>query len=142
MAGADVLQRMFAIPTDRLIAAFQSCTLAKAEWTHQARAHFVERRLSALDLLAEHAADRGDLASVLEYGTEILEIDGLRERAHRQLMRAHLALGQRACALRQYQLCVELLERELGVEPSHLTRQLHDSIRADAELPPEIRLLD
>ena len=113
-----------------------------AEWTHQARAHFVERRLSALDLLAEHAGDRGDLASVLEYGTEILEIDGLRERAHRQLMRAHLALGQRACALRQYQLCVELLERELGVEPSHLTRQLHDAIRADAELPPEIRLLD
>ena len=36
MAGADVLQRMFAIPTDRLIAAFESCTLAKAEWTHQA----------------------------------------------------------------------------------------------------------
>jgi DNA-binding SARP family transcriptional activator len=113
-----------------------------AEWTHQPRTHFVERRLSALDLLAEHAADARDLASTLEYATQTLEIDGLRERAHRQLMRAHLALGQRACALRQYQLCVELLERELGVEPSRLTRQLHDAILADAELPPEVRLLD
>lgn len=27
---------MFAIPTDELIAAFQNCTLPKAEWTHQA----------------------------------------------------------------------------------------------------------
>jgi DNA-binding SARP family transcriptional activator len=113
-----------------------------AEWTHQARAHFIERRLSTLGFLAEHAADTGDLASALEYGTAILELDGLRERAHRQVMRAHLALGQRACALRQYQTCVDLLERELGVGPSRLTRQIHDAIRADAELPPERRLLD
>jgi LuxR family transcriptional regulator, maltose regulon positive regulatory protein len=113
-----------------------------AEWTHPARAHFMERRLSALDLLAEHAADSGDLASLLEHAGQVLEIDGLRERAHRQLMRAHLALGQRACAMRQYQLCAELLDRELGVEPSRLTRQLYEAIRTDAELPPEVRLRD
>jgi LuxR family maltose regulon positive regulatory protein len=113
-----------------------------AEWTHQARAHFTERRLSALDLLAEYCSDIGDLAGTLEHAGEILEIDGLRERAHRQVMRAHLALGQRACALRQYERCAALLERELGVEPSRITRQLYEAIRADAELPPEIRLLD
>jgi LuxR family transcriptional regulator, maltose regulon positive regulatory protein len=113
-----------------------------AEWTHQARAHFTERRLSALDLLAEYTADTGDLAGTLEYAGEILEIDGLRERAHRHVMRAHLALGQRACALRQYTRCAALLEQEIGVEPSRLTRQLYDAIRTDAELPPEIRLLD
>jgi DNA-binding SARP family transcriptional activator len=113
-----------------------------AEWTHQARAHFMERRLSALTLLTEYAANSGDLAGVLEHATEILEIDGLRERAHRHLMRAHLALGQRACAIRQYQTCTELLEQELGVEPSRLTRQLYEAIRVDSELPPEVRLLD
>ena len=108
-----------------------------AEWTQLRRAHFVERRLDALTYLCEHAAARGDLASVEEHARSILAVDRLRERAHRQLMRRHYRLGQRGCAVRQYRDLVVLLGRELGVRPSPLTERLHTAIVADSELPDE-----
>jgi DNA-binding SARP family transcriptional activator len=108
-----------------------------AEWAHQHRAHFAERRLNALTYLCEHALRRGELPLVIDRALELLIADNLRERAHRQVMRAHYRLGQRACAIRQYHLCAALLEKELGVRPSEATQRLHRAIRDDAELPPE-----
>jgi DNA-binding SARP family transcriptional activator len=112
-----------------------------AEWTFARRAHFAERRLTALTLLCERAADVGDLTMVIEYAHAILEVDSLRERAHRHLMRAHAALGQPACAIRQFNLCAEQLRRELGVAPAQLTQVLHAAIRAELTLPLEAPLL-
>jgi tetratricopeptide (TPR) repeat protein len=40
-------------------------------------------------------------------------------------MRLHAKAGQRAAALRQYQTCVEVLQRELGVEPEPETRKIY-----------------
>jgi DNA-binding SARP family transcriptional activator len=108
-----------------------------AEWALQRRAHFLERRLTAVAFLADYALDTNDAVSAAEYATIQLIADSLRERAHRQLMRAHYRLGQRACAIRQYDICAELLKREVGVAPSKLTRQLRDAIAQDAPLPVE-----
>jgi DNA-binding SARP family transcriptional activator len=108
-----------------------------AEWAQPHRAHFAERRLNALTCLCDHALRRGELPLVIDYALEVLIADNLRERAHRQVMRAHHGLGQRACAIRQYRLCAALLEKELGVRPSDATQRLHRAIRDDAELPPE-----
>jgi DNA-binding SARP family transcriptional activator len=106
-----------------------------ADWTHQPRAHFVERRLSALTFLCEQAERAGDLVSVLDYAQQILTIDNLREQAHRCVMRAHHAMGQRACAVQQYTSLVDYLARELGVRPSRQSQQLYHAICTDAELP-------
>jgi len=114
--------------------------LPYAEWVLGHRAHFAERRLSVLAFLCEDAADRGDHASVMEYAQQILGIDNLRERSHRHLMRSHYRLGQRACAVRQYRTCAQVLADELGVRPSHETQQLFAAIRDDAELPDEAPL--
>ncbi len=46
-------------------------------------------------------------------------------------MQAHARRGDRAEALRAYHRCVEVLERELGVEPDAATRELYESERAD-----------
>ena len=43
-------------------------------------------------------------------------------------MRLHAQLGQRAAALRQYQHCVTVLQRELGVEPELETTQLYQQV--------------
>ncbi len=43
-------------------------------------------------------------------------------------MRLHAQLGQRGAALRQYQDCVNVLQRELGVEPEAETRQFYQEI--------------
>jgi LuxR family transcriptional regulator, maltose regulon positive regulatory protein len=108
-----------------------------AEWTFVRRAHFVERRLSALTFLCEHAASQHDLSAVIDYATQILDIDNLRERSHRYLMRAYYAMGQRACALRQYKSCAEILQKELGAPPSRQTQELFEAISQDLPLPDE-----
>ena len=58
----------------------------------------------------------------------LLSLDRLQEPVHRTLMRLHAQLGQRGAALRQYQECVNVLQRELGVEPEAETRQLYREI--------------
>jgi DNA-binding SARP family transcriptional activator len=114
--------------------------LQYADWTHGQRTHFAERRLNALAFLSEYAAGNGDHASVVEYAQQVIEVDSLRERSHRHLMRSHYRLGQRACAIRQYQACARLLAVELGVRPSHETQQLFAAIRDDGMLPDEAPL--
>jgi DNA-binding SARP family transcriptional activator len=108
-----------------------------AEWTHDARAHYMERRLSALTFLCEHAEREGNYLEVVESAQAMLSTDNLREIAHRHLMRAHYYLGQRGVAIRQFKLCAELLQRELGVAPSRLTRALYEAIRDDGQLPSD-----
>lgn len=54
----------------------------------------------------------------------LIEIDPLAEPGHRALIRAHLAAGQRALAVRQYQRCRDILLRELSVEPAAETKAL------------------
>jgi DNA-binding SARP family transcriptional activator len=108
-----------------------------AEWTFRLRAHFVERRISILLFLAEYATATDDQLAVVDYARQVLEADNLCERAHRDLMRAHYRLGQRACAVRQFQACAAVLRDELSVTPSRLTQELYRAIRNDAELPAE-----
>src|SRR4029453_11046833 len=59
---------------------------------------------------------------------QLLALDPLQEPVHCTLMRLQARLGQRGRALRQYQHCVSVLQRELGVEPEVETRQLYQEI--------------
>jgi tetratricopeptide (TPR) repeat protein len=59
-------------------------------------------------------------------------------------MRLYAELGRRAAALRQYQQCVAVLQRELGIEPEAETRRLYQDIlqqRVSESAEPEARLL-
>ncbi len=108
-----------------------------ADWTQRRRAHFIERRLSILTFLCDRASVLGDLTAAIDDGNQILEIDNLRERTHRQIMRAHYSGGERARAVRQYTTCAEYLERELGVTPSEQTQELYRAICHNDQLPIE-----
>src|SRR2546421_4911260 len=46
-------------------------------------------------------------------------------------MRLYVRQGRRAAALRQYQLCVDVLRRELATEPEAATRELYQQILPD-----------
>jgi TolB-like protein len=59
----------------------------------------------------------------------LLAIDPLREAAHRSLMQIYSGQGQTALALKQYQLCCDALQSELGVRPEAETERLYQSIR-------------
>jgi DNA-binding SARP family transcriptional activator len=56
------------------------------------------------------------------------QYDPLREDTHRALMRLHSAQGQRALAMRQYEVCRDLLAGELGIVPLEETQTLYAQI--------------
>jgi len=60
----------------------------------------------------------------------LLQIDPTHEEAHRALMRLYAARGDRSRALRQYQLCRDQLQRDLGVKPEPETERLFQEIQS------------
>lgn len=82
-----------------------------------------------LDRLVTAYAQRNAMEEALAAARRRLSLDELDEAAHRTLMQLYAATGQRGAAVRQYELCVETLRRELGAEPAPLTTALYDQIR-------------
>jgi DNA-binding SARP family transcriptional activator len=79
----------------------------------------------ALARMATHHAQAGHADAAVEWAHRLLAHDPLDEAAHRLVMRLHAEQGRHAAALRQYQLCLDALRRELGVEPDEETRALY-----------------
>jgi TolB-like protein/DNA-binding SARP family transcriptional activator/Tfp pilus assembly protein PilF len=73
------------------------------------------------------ARDNGP--SAVDTAQRLLALDPLQEEGHRALMRLHAEAGESGAALRQYELCSEVLKRELDVAPSPETKALHQWIR-------------
>jgi predicted ATPase/DNA-binding SARP family transcriptional activator/Tfp pilus assembly protein PilF len=65
------------------------------------------------------------------YARQWVALDPLQEQAHCQLMQLYARAGQSAAALRQYQVCTQVLADELGVEPSMETTTLYEAIKAN-----------
>src|SRR5262249_2703556 len=63
-----------------------------------------------------------------DLANRLLALDPTNEAGHRALMSARAAQDDRAAAIRQYQLCIATLQRELGVQPSVETRDLYQQI--------------
>lgn len=68
---------------------------------------------------------RGVFEKSLTYGQQILNDDPLREEIHREMMRIYLKSGQRALAMRQYEICTKVLADELGIPPMEETQSLY-----------------
>ena len=94
------------------------------DWVLIEREYFRQLRLRALDALCARLARAGRFAEALEAGLAAVAGEPLRESAHREVIRVHLAEGNACEAVRQYRLCRRLLEEHLGVEPSHQLEEL------------------
>jgi DNA-binding SARP family transcriptional activator len=94
------------------------------EWVQIDRERLRQRRLHALEELSRRLVAAGDVATGLEAALEAVFTDPLRESAHRAVICAHLAEGNRAEALRQFTVLRQLLRNELGVEPSTLVTEM------------------
>jgi DNA-binding SARP family transcriptional activator len=98
------------------------------DWTLFERERFRQIRLRALDTLCERLTQAGRLDAALEAGLAAIAAEPLRESSHRAVMRAHLADGNVAEAVRQYRLCRRLLNDQLGLEPSDQTDGLFHGV--------------
>jgi DNA-binding SARP family transcriptional activator len=57
-----------------------------------------------------------------------LAVDACNEGAHRMLMRCYARLGQPQLAQGQYQTCIQLLNRAMGIPASAETTELYRQI--------------
>jgi DNA-binding SARP family transcriptional activator len=100
------------------------------DWVLVERERFRQLRLHALERGCERLTAAKRFGEAVEAGLAAVAAEPLRESAHRALIKLYLAEGNHGEALGQYRRCVELLRRELGVEP---TWQLRDLVRLDVE---------
>ncbi|NIX56110.1 MAG: AAA family ATPase [candidate division Zixibacteria bacterium] len=100
-----------------------------AEWTEIPRHHLQQLYLDVLLALAEQHRLRGDQISAAESARQALIQDPALEKAHRELMKIYALQDQRHRALRQYQTCLEVLDKELNISPSRDTVELAEDIQ-------------
>jgi DNA-binding SARP family transcriptional activator len=88
------------------------------EWLLLERDRLRQMRLHALEALSGQLVAAGDTPAAVHAAFAAVAVDPLRESAHRALIRAHLAEGNRVEAVRQLARLRHVLREELGVEPS------------------------
>jgi DNA-binding SARP family transcriptional activator len=103
------------------------------EWLVTTREWFRQVRLHALEALCVRHCREGRFAAALEAGLAAVACEPLRESAHREVVRAHLAEGNQAEAVRQYRSYCRLLNDELGLSPSARFQTLMASLGVGAD---------
>ena len=102
------------------------------EWVLDERAKLRAEAYGALVRLTEEAAGRDDHKATIGHAQRIIDLEPTDEVAVRVQMEAHLALGDRAAALRSYHRCAEALERDLAVAPGEAIGVIYQRLRAGA----------
>ena len=125
------MERAAALYKGEFLAGLNLNEQAFEEWRAVERERLNALAVEALTGLVDRQALETPEAAI-QTARRLLAIDPSQERMHRTLMRLLLGQGQRAAALKQYQLCVDWFERELGVEPEEETRQLYRDILRSA----------
>jgi DNA-binding SARP family transcriptional activator len=99
-----------------------------ADWAAELRGTYQGRVLGARLEAADAALAELDYAGALAHAESAAALDRLSERAHRERMLALYGLGRQHDALAAYRNFRELLDAELGLEPTAETRQLEGAV--------------
>ena len=111
---------------------------AFVDWLSSKRAEYLEALSDALRALASSAEAGETSDAALQATRKLVALDPLDEAARRQFMQLLAQSGNRAEAIRQYEICANLLEDELGIEPDAATQGLLKQVRRSKGLsvPP------
>lgn len=102
------------------------------EWIFFRREALRSRLMQALERLVDTKIASGEPRGAVLHATRLAALDPLSESAHRHLIRAYLAAGDRAAAEQQSRTCIRLLRDELGVAPDPATLALVGEPAQDA----------
>ena len=94
------------------------------EWLIVVRERLRQLRLHALEALCDRLIRAGSADRAIDLALTAVAIEPLRESAHRQLIKAHLAEGNAGEAMRQYRAFAGLLQQELDIPPSDAMAEL------------------
>ena len=119
------LRRAAAIYAGDLFHGFDVSDAAYAEWLRGERERLRGIAIHVLKRLLERESGPAAISA----GRRLVELDPLGEEAHRMLIRRYAEAGEIGAALRQYEKCRDILQRELAARPSPETEALHRMIR-------------
>lgn len=85
--------------------------------------------VTSLSQLVSAYESQGEFEKAINHARSWLSLDVLEESAHRRLMKLYASAGQHLAALRQYQECERILDKELNVSPQPKTVELYENIR-------------
>ncbi|WP_336713466.1 AfsR/SARP family transcriptional regulator [Arthrobacter sp. USHLN218] len=94
------------------------------EWVLEAQDEWRTSRVDALQQLAAHLLERGDTHGAVDAASSVMQIDPLDEEAQELVLRAQLAEGNRALALRGYADFNSRCLAELGLPASFSPSEL------------------
>jgi DNA-binding SARP family transcriptional activator len=105
------------------------------EWVYEAREAYRHRLGDALERVAADAETAGALMDAVRVSRRRVELDPLREDAHRELIRRLIAAGEASAARVAFDDLARRLRAELHVAPSRETRRLLAAIHAHDAAP-------
>lgn len=97
------------------------------DWVFVERERLRQLRLHALESAAKWLTSIGRYGEAVQAALAALRADPLRETAHRLLVEAHLAEGNRMEAMRQWRLCRRVIWERFAAEPSFRWDDLCDA---------------
>src|SRR5262245_52615341 len=95
------------------------------DWLAAERARLHDLAIQTLQRLAASLSG----AAAIETAQRLLQLEPTHEETHRLLMKLYASAGQRAQALRQYQLCRDALKQELQTQPDAETERAYRQIQ-------------
>ncbi len=137
-SGPDALERAAALYQGDLLEDLNVRSEEFDAWVGAARARLRDLAVDVLGRLAALRAEVGETEAAIATAQKLLAMDVAYEPAHRLLMRLYAGSGRRAAALRQYQVCEEVLRRELDAEPEPETVRLYDEVRTQPSEAPAV----
>jgi len=110
------------------------------EWTYSLRAECENQAMRVGLAYLSHSQD-DDIRDRVSVALQLLRTDPIAEPAHQALIRLHLESNELGAAIKQFESCRAILDRELGIVPSpethRLVQQALSSGRVGVEVRPE-----
>jgi DNA-binding SARP family transcriptional activator/tetratricopeptide (TPR) repeat protein len=132
------LEEAVALYRGDLLEGFSVEEPAFEDWLRLERERLRSQAVRVLkNLLAHHVREKVADAAI-PVAIRLLAFEPFDEAVHRTLMHLYSETGRRSAALRQYEECVEILSRELGVEPEADTRELYRRLVSERARPSDV----
>ncbi|HEY3056003.1 MAG TPA: BTAD domain-containing putative transcriptional regulator [Thermoanaerobaculia bacterium] len=122
-----------------LLEGYTSGIHAFDEWLRDERLRYWRAGVGVFGRLLAAQIKAGWWERAVETAGKLLSLDPSQEVVHRTLMRLQLEQGRPDAALRRYQECVDILQREFGTSPSAETERVHAEIVAALDRAPAPR---
>ncbi len=108
------------------------------DWIWTERERLRQKFADSLEQLMLILEGAGDYHIAVKYARLMIRHEPLREASYRHLMRLYALSGEKASALRTYQKCAKILQREMSLDPGPATQKLYRII-LKSRTPEEIR---